>query len=213
MVVGLGTGTTAKLVIDALGERVRQGLRIVGIPTSDQSAQQARDLGIPLTDLGEHPAIDLTLDGADEVEQGTLHLIKGRGGALLHEKIVASASNRLLIVVDESKLVTGLGIRSALPIEVIPFGWQTVSLRLQHMGANPRLRLADDNSPFITDSGHHILDCVFGRIPSPLDLAGHLDHFVGLVEHGLFLGMASEVIVGGAEGITVLQRAGFPASS
>jgi ribose 5-phosphate isomerase A len=204
MIVGLGSGTTAALAIDALGKRVQAGLRIIGIPTSEQTAAQARTLGIPLSTLAEHSRIDVTVDGADEVERGTLNLIKGRGGALLREKIVASASARLVIVVDETKLVDVLGIRDAVPVEVVPFGWQATARKLRGLGANPSLRLQPGGQPFMSDGGHYILDCAFDPLPSPHALAGDLDRVVGLVEHGLFLGMTSQVIVGGAEGVKVL---------
>jgi ribose 5-phosphate isomerase A len=207
MVVGLGSGSTAALVVQKIGERVQRGLRIVGIPTSEQTGRLARDLGIPLSTLDEHSRVDVTIDGADEVELGTLNLIKGRGGALLREKIVASASNRLLIVVDETKLVNHLAILDAIPVEVIPFGWQTVARRIKRLGTNPILRRRADNGVFITDSGNYILDCSFGEIPSVTVLGEELDRLVGVVEHGLFLGMVSEVIVGGPNGARVLLRA------
>lgn len=205
MIVGLGTGSTAAFAVSALGRRVKQGLRIVGIPTSEQAAEQARSLGIPLSTLAEHSEIDLTIDGADEVERGTLNLIKGHGGALLREKIVAGASARLIIIVDETKLVERLGIHFAVPAEIVPFGWQATAKRLAHLGANPSLRQRAGSEPFLTDGGHYILDCVFGEIPSPADLARQLDGVVGLVEHGLFIGMTSQVIVGGSHGVSTLQ--------
>ena len=211
MIVGLGSGTTAALVVEAVGKRLREGLHIIAIPTSEQTAQQARSLSIPLSTLGEHRSIDLTIDGADEVELGTLNLIKGRGGALLREKIVASASARFVIVVDENKLVTHLGTRDAVPAEVIPFGWQVTAERLRDLGATPSLRMRPDGQPFVTDGGHYILDCVFGEIASPMDLDTRLDRVVGLVEHGLFVGMTSQVIVGGASGVTTLSRTALEA--
>ncbi len=206
MIVGLGTGSTASFALDALGKRVKQGLRIVGISTSAKTAEQAHRLGIPLSTLADHAQIDLTIDGADEVERGTLNLIKGHGGALLREKIVATASARLVIVVDETKLVDRLGARFAVPAEVVPFGWQVTAKKLALLGANPSLRRRADGEPFITDGGNYILDCSFGAISSPADLEKQLDSVVGLVEHGLFIGLTSQVIVGGAEGVTVLQR-------
>lgn len=206
MVVGLGTGSTATLAVEAIGDRVQRGLRIVGIPTSEQTGRLARDLGIPLSTLDEHVQLDVTIDGADEVELDTLNMIKGRGGALLREKIVASASTRLLIVVDETKLVNRLAIRDPIPVEVVRFGWQTVARRIQRLGTNPILRRGADHGIFITDGGNYILDCGFGEIPSVTDLESALDGIVGVVEHGLFLGMASEVIVGGVEGTWSLYR-------
>jgi ribose 5-phosphate isomerase A len=205
MIVGLGTGSTAALAVNALGKRVQQGLRVIAIPTSEATAGQARGLGIPLSTLAEHSEIDLTIDGADEVELGTLNLIKGHGGALLREKIVASASAQLIIIVDETKLVERLGVHFAVPAEVVPFGWQATAKKLAQLGANPSLRRRDGGEPFITDGGHYILDCAFGAIPSPADLDRQLDGIVGVVEHGLFIGMTFQVIVGGKHGVDTLQ--------
>jgi ribose 5-phosphate isomerase A len=205
MIVGLGSGSTATLAVNALGRRVVEGLRIVGIPTSDATAAQARALGIPLTSLAEVSQIDMTIDGADEVEEGSLNLIKGRGGALLREKIVASASKRLVIVVDDRKLVSHLGAHYPVPVEVVPFGWQATVRKLLDMGAKPVLRRNPDGEPFTSDGGHNILDCAFGQIVSPESLARDLDHVVGLVEHGLFIGLTSEVRVAGASGVRVLK--------
>jgi len=204
MILGLGTGSTAKLAVDALGKRVAAGLRITGIPTSEATDHQARSLGIPISTLDEHSEIDLTIDGADEVELGPLNLIKGLGGALLREKIVASASKRLVIIVDESKLVERLGSRFAVPVEVVPFGWQATARRLEALGAKTTLRTSADGKPFVTDGGHYILDCAFGPIASPAKLDSDLNGIVGVVEHGLFLGMATQVIVAGESGVKVL---------
>src|SRR5579864_9194103 len=197
MIVGLGSGSTAALAVEAIGKRVSQGLRIIGVPSSEQTAELARSLAIPLTTLGEHPKIDVTIDGADEVELSTLQLIKGRGGALLREKIVASASKKFVVIVDETKLVNQLGAHDAVPVEVIPFGWQVTASRLESLGAKPVLRMKSDGAPYITDGSHYILDCTFGPISSPANLAAELDGIVGVVEHGLFIGMTSQVIVGG----------------
>lgn len=197
MIVGLGSGSTATLAVAAIGRRVAQGLRITGVPTSEKTAAQARSLDIPLSTLEEHDRIDLTIDGADEVERGSLDLIKGRGGALLREKIVASATDRLIIIVDERKMVDHLGSgRDPLPVEVVPFGWQAAARRLEALGAEWTRRTGTGDAPFVTDGGHYILDCIFPPYPSPLDLQRSLDQLVGIVEHGLFLGMTSEVIVG-----------------
>jgi ribose 5-phosphate isomerase A len=212
MIVGLGSGSTAALAVAAIGKRVKTGLRIIGIPTSEQTAEQARQLGIPLSNLGEHPEIDMTIDGADEVELGTLNLIKGRGGALLREKIVASATAQLIIIVDETKLVPQLGAHDSVPVEVIPFGWQTTAARLRKLGADPVLRLRPDGQTYTTDGGHSILDCAFGPIQSPAGLQKDLDGIVGLVEHGLFVGLTSQVVVGGPRGIRTLSL-NLPASS
>jgi len=204
MIVGLGSGSTAAFAVRALGRRVREGLRIMGIPTSERTAAQARALEIPLSTLAEYPQIDVTIDGADEVEAGSLNLIKGRGGALLREKIVASVSKRLVIVVDQTKMVERLGARESVPVEVIPFGWQVAAVRLRDLGANPLLRKETDDEPFKSDGGHYILDCAFGQIASAESLAQELDHVVGVVEHGLFIGMASEIHVGGPDGVRVV---------
>ena len=204
MILGLGTGSTAKLAVETLGKRVQSGLRVVGVPTSEFTAHQARSLGIPVSSLDEHPALDLTIDGADEVELGTLNLIKGRGGALLREKIVASASKRLVIMVDESKLVSRLGSHFALPVELIPFGWHVAARKLEAVGAKVALRSGSDGKPYVTDGGHYIVDCAFGPIASPAKLESELNNMVGVVEHGLFLGMAAQVIVAGQDGVKVL---------
>ena len=205
MVLGLGTGSTAAFMVEALGRRVRDGLRIVGIPTSERTAVQARALGISLSSFAAHPAIDLTIDGADQVHTGTLDLIKGLGGALLHEKIVAAASRRMTVIVDGSKLVPELGRSVRLPVETIPFGWQTTAARLRTAGAEPVLRGGD--SPFMTDSGNHILDCAFpGGIPNPAALQATLKAITGVVETGLFIGMASTVIAATADGLRTLER-------
>jgi ribose 5-phosphate isomerase A len=207
MIVGLGSGSTATLAIEAMGKRVAQeNLRIVGIPTSEKAAAHARRAGIPLSTLGEHPRIDITVDGADEVQMGPLNLIKGGGGDLLREKIVASASARVVIAVDETKLVDRLGCSFAVPVEVEPFGWQTTSERLKKLRGAPILRLAPDGRTFITDGGHYILDVAFAPIESPADLDAKLNAVVGVIEHGLFIGLASQVIVGGAKGVRMLFR-------
>ena len=204
MIVGLGSGSTAALAVSALGRRVREGLRIVGIPTSESTAAQARALGIPLTSLADESQIDMTIDGADEVEEGSLNLIKGLGGALLREKIVASASKRLVIVIHDSKLVSRLVVGGPVPVEVVPFGWLATARRLAELGAKPSLRRDAKGETFVSDGGHYILDCAFEPIVSPESLARQLDHVVGLVEHGLFIGMTAEVRVAGAGGVRVL---------
>lgn len=209
MVLGLGTGSTTAYFINALGRRLAEdGLRITGIPTSAQTEAQARSLKIPLTSFAEHAQVDLTVDGADEVELGSLYLIKGHGGALLREKIVAAASRRMVVVADESKLVEQLGSLVAVPVEVVRFGWQATGRRLTQIGANPSLRLGADKKPFITDGGNYIMDCAFGPITDPKEIAHHLDHVVGAVEHGLFLGLAKEVVVAGRDGVRTLTKTG-----
>ena len=206
MVVGLGTGSTAALMIEALGRRVRAGLRIVGIPTSDRSAEQARAEGIPLVDFSTHPRIDLTIDGADEVHTGTLDLIKGLGGALLREKIVASASKRMTVIVDASKLVPALGRKVRLPVEVIAFGWQATAAQLATAGASTFLRTGPDGAAFHTDGGNIILDCAFADIPDPAALQARLKAITGVVETGLFVGLATTIIAGTPGGVQKLER-------
>jgi ribose 5-phosphate isomerase A len=205
MILGLGTGSTSKLAVEALGKRVAGGLRVIGIPTSEFTGQQARGLGIPISTLDEHPELALTIDGADEVELSSLNLIKGRGGALLREKIVASAGKRLIIIVDESKLVERLGSHFAVPVEVVPFGWTSTARKLEALGAKITLRSGADGKTYLTDGGHYIVDCAFGPIASPAKLEADLNSVVGVVEHGLFLGMASQVIVAGQNGVQVLK--------
>ena len=161
MIVGLGSGSTAAFAVEALARRRRQGLRFVGIPTSERTAAQAKAADIPLTSFSEHRQIDLTIDGADEVERGTLNLIKGLGGALLREKIVAAASHRLAIVVDGSKMVDRLGTRTPVPVEVVDFGLEATRESLEVLGASARARMSS-GAPFVTDSGNRILDCDFG---------------------------------------------------
>lgn len=201
MTVGLGSGSTASLAVSAVGRRVAQGLRIVAIPTSEATADQARALAIPLVTWDECRHIDLTIDGADEVEHGSLDLVKGLGGALLREKIVASVTTRLVIVADESKLVDRLGAGGRpIPVEIVPFGWQTTARRLSALGAEWTMRLTAAGQPFITDGGHLILDCRFSGLGSGRELQRRLDATVGVVEHGLFLDMTSEVIVGRGTG-------------
>jgi ribose 5-phosphate isomerase A len=203
MVVGLGTGSTAWFVIEALIRRGRDGLRIVGIPTSERSAAQARAGGIPIGGFDQHRQIDIDIDGADEILRGPLHLIKGLGGALLREKIVAAASRRLVIVGDETKLVDRLG-KTSVPVEVVTFGWEVTSERLARLGSNPVLRLAD-GQPFRTDEGHLILDCAFGAIDDPAALEQAIGQTVGVVESGLFIGMTSLALVATGTGVIELK--------
>jgi len=204
MIVGLGSGSTASFAVRGLGERVAQGLDFVGIPTSEQAAAQARALGIPLSSLAEEPNIDITIDGADQVEEGTLNLVKGHGGALLREKIVACASKRLVIIVDSSKLVSHLAIDGAVPVEVVPFGWQLTLRRLSNLGAKGLLRQNPTGAPFRSDGGNYIVDCTFDSGIVAASIADEIDHVVGVVEHGLFIGLASEVHVAGCDGVRVL---------
>ncbi|MBW1858896.1 MAG: ribose-5-phosphate isomerase RpiA [Deltaproteobacteria bacterium] len=207
MVVGLGHGSTAVLVVRRLAELLQtKKLRdIVCVPCSVKTESEARWLDIPLTTLEEHPTVDLTIDGADEVDPN-LDLIKGGGGALLREKIVAQASQREIIIVDETKLSPALGTQWAVPVEVTPFGWGSQIKFLESLGADVGLRQDVNGNPFKTDQGNLILDCGFGPIPEPALLAYELGRRVGIVEHGMFLGLASEVIVAGQEGIRHLKR-------
>ena len=205
MVLGLGTGSTAALAVELLGERVQAGLRIVGIPTTERTAAQARTLGIPLAGFAEYARIDLTIDGADEVHTGTLDLIKGLGGALLREKIVAAASRRMTVVVDEGKLVAGLGgVR--LPVEIVAFGHEATLAHLGNAGADVLVRIGADGLPFVTDGGNLIADCTFSAIPDPAALHARLKSLVGVVETGLFIGMATRVIAGTQAGPRILER-------
>ena len=209
MVVGLGTGSTAIFATRKLGELLSGGrLRDVkAIPTSKATEQEALQLGIPLVDESIPSEIDLTIDGADEVDPA-LNLIKGGGGALFREKIVAEASRRVVIVVDESKLSPALGMRHALPVEVAKFGWKSQERFLVGLGLKPTLRRTADGGAYETDQGNGILDCVTGGIADPNALAAKLAARAGIVEHGLFCGIASEVIVAGESGIRELRRDG-----
>jgi len=202
-VVGLGTGSTAVHFIRLLGEQVKNGLRIRGIPTSDRSGQQAASLGIPLTTLDENPEIDVTVDGADEVDP-RLRLIKGGGGALLREKVVASATRQYVIIADETKRVPVLG-KFPLPVEVIKFAQTVVLKRISKLGAEVTLRRQADGKPYLTDENNYILDCHFGQITDADGLARQLSDMPGIVEHGLFIGMASVVLLAGGNEIVELQ--------
>lgn len=203
MRVGLGTGTTSKHVIELLGERVRAGLQVVGIATSSASADLARQCGIPLTTFAETPELDVAIDGADEVGPD-LALVKGGGGALLYEKIVASAAREFIVVVGEGKVVPQLG-RFPLPVEVVPLAAPLVERKLRTLGASPVLR-ARDGDPYRTDEANWIYDCHFESIPDPAKTAAELRAIIGVVEHGLFLNMASRVIVADGQGVSILNR-------
>jgi ribose 5-phosphate isomerase A len=208
MVLGLGSGSTANFAIDCIGVRHRSGaLRdIVGVPTSEATAARARRLGIPLTTLVEHPVLDLVVDGADEVDP-ELNLIKGLGGALLREKIVEIAARRFVVVVDESKLVDRLGTRGPLPVEVTQFAWEVHARWLAGLGCRPELRRESSGAPYVTDNGNYIVHCTFpAGIPDPAGLARTLIERPGIVEHGLFLGMATDVVVAGSHGIRLMAR-------
>ncbi len=208
MALGLGTGTTARLLLPLLAARIaKEGLRLVCVPTSDQTARLARSLNIPITTLEQQPSLDLTIDGADEILPSNLSLIKGRGGALLREKIVALSSKRLVIVADDSKVVEWLGEHQPLPIEVIPFGWHRTAARLEALHGNIVLRtaIANPQEPYRTDSGNYILDCHFGAIADPTALEREIKLISGVVESGLFVGIAKMAIVAGAGGVKTMR--------
>ena len=205
MVLGLGSGTTAALALEALAARISEGLRVVGIPTSEKTAMLARRRGVPLTTFDAHRRIDLTIDGADEVDCRTFHLIKGLGGALLREKIIAAASERMIVVVDESKVVDCLGAHGTLPVEIVPFGWQTTLDRLAAMDCQPRLRMIA-GEPFRTDGGNYIVDCIITEIADPPVLEARLADTVGVVESGLFIGLASMLVIGRKNGVEVINQ-------
>ena len=203
-VVGLGSGSTATFAIQFLAERVRGGLKIVGIPTSQNTKHLAEQLGIPLTTLEENPNIDVDIDGADEIDPH-LNLIKGGGGALLREKVIASASKRFVVVAESVKLVPHLG-KFPLPVEVIPFAEPLIQRRIEVLGAKVSLRKYAYGNPYVTDEGHHIFDCNFGEISDPPALNAKLHEIPGVVEHGLFIGLAEVAFVGRDGGVVQVKR-------
>ncbi len=203
MVLGLGSGTTSAIFIRELGEKVKQGLKVRGIATSSASQQLAESLSIPITNFNDCPQLDLAIDGADEVAVTPNHglaLIKGGGGALLREKIVESASRRFIVVADSSKLVPVLG-RFPLPVEVVQMALPIVNRQLVALGLNPKLRHHPDGSLYVTDEGNVLLDCACGSIPDPAKTAADIRAIVGVVEHGLFLNMASLALIAGEDGV------------
>jgi ribose 5-phosphate isomerase A len=210
MRLGLGTGSTARHFLEALAERVRGGLDVIGVPTSEATRADAERLRIPITTLEETPELDLTVDGADEIAPD-LSLIKGGGGALLREKIVASASAEMIVIADHTKWVPALG-RYPLPIEVVPFGLgatrRAVEKVIAPLGSQATLlqRTARDSHPFVTDGGHLILDAALGRIAEPASLAAQLTAIPGVVEHGLFIRLASIAIIAGTDGLRIVER-------
>jgi len=203
MIVGLGTGSTAEVAVKKIGELVRNGLSIRGIPTSDSTKILAESEGIPLIDFSETMFIDLTIDGADEID-ANLNMIKGGGAALLREKIVASASREEIIIVSVSKLVQQLGA-FPLPVEVIPFGWQVVFNQLESLQGNPELRLKQ-GQPSVTDQGNFIVDCHFRKIENPEQLEQHLNMIPGVVENGLFINLCTRMIMADGENIIIKTR-------
>jgi len=203
-IVGLGSGSTAEYAVRFLAERVREGLKIIGIPTSQQTKHLAEQLGIPLTTLEEHPQIDIDIDGADEIDP-QLNLIKGGGGAFLREKIVASVSRRFVVIAESSKQVKRLG-KFPLPVEVVPFAQSLIKQRIEDLGAKVSLRSYAYGNPYVTDESHHILDCTFGEIPDPPALAEKLCGIPGVVEHGLFIGMAEMALIGKDGTVIQLRR-------
>ncbi|MGB8400193.1 ribose-5-phosphate isomerase RpiA [Bradyrhizobium sp.] len=210
MTLGLGTGSTAQHFVELLGEKVRSGLKIIGVPTSEATRAQAERCGIALTTLDEVDRLDLTVDGADEINPA-LDLIKGGGGALLREKIVAAASDRMIVIADDSKCVDVLG-RFPLPVEVVPFGFAATRAAMARAFAQSGVsgqmgvRKGKDGHVFVTDGGHWIVDAHLGRIPDPPGLAGLLSVIPGVVEHGLFIGLAGTAVLAGSQGIRVVER-------
>jgi ribose 5-phosphate isomerase A len=203
-IVGLGTGSTASRAVRLLGAGVKAGLKIRGVPTSVRTKELAEGLGIPLLTLDEVQQIDVTIDGADEIDP-QLQLIKGGGGALLREKVIASASRQMVVVGDSSKQVAMLG-KFPLPVEIIPFAQGLVSKEIRALGASVSLRLDPTGKPFVTDEGHHILDCSFGQIPDPPSLARQLSDMPGIVEHGLFIHLASVALIAKDGKVLALRR-------
>ena len=203
-IVGLGSGSTSAYALRFLGERVREGLKIVGIPTSQQTKHLAEQHGIPLATLDEYPKIDIDIDGADEIDP-QLNLIKGGGGAFLREKIIASVSRRFIVIADSTKQVKRLG-KFPLPVEVVPFAQSLIKTQLEALGAKVSLRSYAYGNPYVTDEGHHILDCIFGEINDPPSLAEKLRHIPGVIEHGLFIGMAELALIGKDATVVQLRR-------
>jgi len=204
MIIGLGTGSTVKYALKKIGERVAKGLDIKGIPTSNHTKKLAIKYQIPLTTLDEHAEIDLTIDGADEIDSD-LNLIKGGGGALTREKIIAYHSKKVLIIADDSKVVKSLGIDFPLPVEIVKYAWQATKKSLEKFECECKLRKIFDD-PFITDNGNYIIDCEFNRISEPEQLEQELNMIPGVVENGLFIGLADKAIVGSTQGIMTLEK-------
>lgn len=208
MLVGLGTGSTASFAIRRLGERFRDGLRFTGVPTSVASAELARSFGIPLLESPTATPIDLTIDGADEIGEADLSLIKGMGGALLREKIVAVTSRKLVIIADETKLLPRLNGRAPIPVEVVSFGWESTRVRLAALGCRPVLKRDAEGEPFRTDGGNLIMNCKFEALADPAAVERALSMVVGVVESGLFLGLATTALVASRSGVRRIDRPG-----
>ncbi len=209
MVVGLGTGSTAAHAVEGLAHRIKnEGIKVIAVPTSTRTLAQAQSLGIPLATLDQQPVLDLAIDGADEIEISTLHLIKGAGGALLQEKLVEVCAKRLIIIADHSKKVPHLGTRFPVPVEVVRFGWTSTLKRLESLGCKPVRRMVSEGSdhPYVTDEGNFLIDCSFPTgIQDPENLAQSLKGVCGVVEHGLFIGMAQQAIIATPTGIETLN--------
>ena len=215
--LGLGSGSTAELALQALAQRIKnEGLRITGVPTSERTRQLAVSLGIPVADLDAVTTLDMSIDGADEVLLPSLDLVKGHGGALLREKMIAAASRYRVIIVDATKIVQTIGATGPIPVEVIPFGWRHTATRLEELGARPVLRTATaaagattattGATPFITDGGNYVLDCAFGAVRDPAGTASAIKNITGVVEHGLFVMMTERVHVAGPNGVQTYER-------
>lgn len=208
-VLGLGSGTTAEIMLAELAQRMRAGLRVTCVATSERIAVLATGYGIPLITLDDAPALTMSIDGADEVSLTELDLIKGRGGALLREKLVAASSRYRVIIVDATKLVPSLATTHPIPVEVVPFGWRHTAERLAALECRPVLRMlggAANAAPFVTDGGHYVVDCQFGPQTQPGVVASQIKAITGVVEHGLFVALTDRVIVGGPDGVRIYDR-------
>lgn len=205
MALGLGSGSTVYYFLEELGRRIKAGLQVTGVPTSERTAALAREFGIPLTTLDDRQELDLDVDGADEVDP-QLNLIKGQGGALLREKIIAMVSRRRLIVVDSTKTSPALAMKMTLPVEIVPFAQALVIKHLAELGAKPAIRMKDDGQPFVTDNSNWIVDCAFARISDPARLEREINGIPGVMENGLFIGLADEVLVATRSSVQKLSR-------
>ena len=210
MTIGLGSGTTADLMLEALAERIRQGLRVTGVATSERTRSEAQRQNIPLAELDDVVTLHLSIDGADEVILPSLDLVKGRGGALLREKLVAVTSRRRIIIVDESKVVSALASQHPIPVEVDRFGWRHTAGRLATLGATVQRRMTSGdttlNAPFLSDGGNYVLDCWFGPMLDAGSIAARIKAITGVIDHGLFVGMTERVYIAGAGGVQVYDR-------